>query len=457
MILKYLNITLLLVGTLLFSACSYSKIDLEKVKNPDLPNKYNSIDENLSINENWLMEFNDDKLLKYVDKALNNNLELKQAALDIKIKQSELNSTNSLFLPSADLSINETRSGDFESSEISNSSSLSVGLKYELDLWGKLSDEQKRANKNLFGIKASYEEAKQKLVSDVVNNYYDIVEANKLIEIYKLNLQNAKNSLEIINKRYKQGLSTALDVYNAKNSMNSQELKLNQSRANKKLAIYKLEHLLGEYPKALLSVNTKIPLLTSKINIGVPSELIFRKASLNTSWNSLLAKDYSLAIAHKNRFPSLNLSANISENLSSSSPTSWSLIGGITAPIFNAGLLKAKEDVAFYELKKAELSYLNDIYTAFVEIESLVVNEDSLKNEYILNLNNNKNTKISLELAMSQYLKGLSEYINVISSQDSFFNSKANLVQTKIKIIKNKISLHKALGGDFLEKKEENR
>ena len=446
---RYILKTFLLLFALVFSGCSYSKLD-QNLKKLDLPETYNKTNSNLQIKEKWLNEFDDKRLVELVNSALNKNYNLKKMAFNIKIKEKELVSTNSVFFPSIDLSFNHSQNGNFESSNVDNSESLNLNVKYEVDIWNKLSDQEKRANIYLLESKALYKEAEQKLVADVANTYFDIVEAQKLSAVYEKNLKNANDFLSIIESRYKQGLSSALDVFSAKSSMYSQKTKLTQIHTVKKQAIYKLEQLLGEYPKGLLKIKKDIPTLGTTVNLGMPEELIFRKPSITASWNALLAKDFSLAIAHKNRFPSLSLSASLKDSLQSAVPITWSLIGGLSASVFDAGRLKSQEEIALYDLKKAELDYLDKVYNSFVEIESLNIQEKNLKEEYKISLENDENAKKSLDLSFSQYLKGIVEYTTVLNSQKSYYNSQADLITIKIKILKNAIEIHKTLGGDFL-------
>ncbi|TMS88951.1 RND transporter, partial [Pseudoalteromonas sp. S201] len=82
-----------------------------------------------------------------------------------------------------------------------------------------------------------------------------------------------------------------------------------------------------------IAASTDLPVIETEIPVGIPSELITRKPALLDSWYELLATDASLAYAHKQRFPSLNLAASLSDStdrvsdLFSPSSLAWSLLG----------------------------------------------------------------------------------------------------------------------------------
>ena len=261
-------------------------------------------------------------------------------------------------------------------------------LTYELDLWGKLSDAQRQANLELMAQKATFEQAKQQLVADVITAWFSVIEANKLLDLYQQRSQNTQQNLLIIESGYQQGLNSALDVYLTRNEVNSELSRTSEQQTKKVLAIRKLEQLLGQYPEGTLFVDAELPSLSSDIPIGLPSDLVSRKPQLLASWYQLLAKDSALAYAHKQRFPSVGLTAslfdsqtNVSDLLSTSS-LGWSLLGNLTMPIFNAGQLEANEEKTRLQLKQTEQDYLSTLYDAFADVENAVTNEKSLKERY---------------------------------------------------------------------------
>lgn len=446
---KYL---IIFISFFLFIGCSTSQSKIDIKKQVDTPKKYINGDNKLKIEDSWLLVFNNKKIEELVNKAINKNYNLKQLYYDIEIRKQELITTQSYLFPEISGALNHNKTGDFEGASSTNLSSLELTLSYEIDLWGKLSDANKKSNLQILESNSLYEEAKQELIADVTISYFDIVESNRLLESYRKNLDNIKSNYKIVESRYKQGLSTALDTYLAQNMINEQIKKISEQKTIKSNAIHKLEVLLGSYPYGVLDINDVLPLLDKEIALGLPSDLIFRKASLNASWNKLLAQNYQLAFTHKQRLPSLNLSATIGQTSESGAPVIWSLLGGLTAPLFNAGRLKANEEIELLELKKIELEYLDNVYSAYMDIENAIIQEKELKEQYQSILKSNSNTKASSKLAFSQYLKGLVDYTTVLDSQQSYYEAQASLIQIKKELLENRINLHLALGGDFLSK-----
>jgi outer membrane protein TolC len=255
-------------------------------------------------------------------------------------------------------------------------------------------------------------------------------------------------------------LNDALDVYLTRNELSNDKSRLIAEQNNQIERIRELEILLGEYPTGELSVTADLPLLQSEIPLGMPSELITRKPSLIASWYALLAKDADLAFAHKQRFPSLNLTGSIGPNnseiseLLSSGNIAWSLGGSLTAPLFNAGRLKANEEKALLELNKQELQYLDTLYNAFQDVENGISSERNLQQQYNSTMLAADNARLAQTLSFEQYLKGLVSYTTVLDAQKRSFDAQSSLISIKNLLIANRVQLHIALGGDFSVSKD---
>jgi len=443
-----------LTAFLLLACSSISELD-ENIKNIDLPKNWQEDQAALQVESNWLNQIENKQVQLLVKSALASNHQLKIQAFNVEIQKQQLIVSGSSLWPSLDLSLRSGRSKNNNANTISNSSSTDLNLNYELDLWGKLSDADKQANLTYMAEQASFEQSKQQLVVDVVTTWFAVIEAEKLLTLYESRVNNSQQNLEIIESGYNTGINEALDVYLTRNELNNELTRVSEQKSSKKRLIRKLERLVGDYPKGELLVNAQLPLLTSAIPLGLPSELISRKPHLMASWYKLLAKDAGLAYAHKQRFPSLSLTASLGdtgsdiEDLLSGSSLAWSLFGNISAPLFNAGRLKANEEKARLALKQDEQLYLDTLYNAFAEVENAITEEESLKYSYQSMLAAQENAKVAATLSFEQYQSGLVNYTTVLDAQTRSFDAQTTLITLKNRLIANRIQLHFALGGDF--------
>lgn len=424
-----------------------------------MPTQWQSLSENEPSTaappaDGWLSSLKSAQIHQLVQMALANNNALKQQALAVEIKQQQLVMAGANLWPSLDLSFSSSRSQN-AAGTISDNNSLELGLSYELDLWGKLSDADQEANLLLLAQKSSYQQAQQTLVADVVTSWFSVIEAKLLTQLYQQRADKTQQNLDIIESGYRQGLNGALDVYLARNEMNSELARTSAQHTLYLNAVRKLELLVGQYPSAAIEVIEDLPLLNTDIPTGLPSDLIARKPDILASWYQVLAQDANLAFTHKQRFPSIRLTAstgNSSEDLSdllSVDSLAWSLVGGVSAPLFNAGKLKASEQQARLLLRQKEQVYLDQLQQAFSAVESGISRESSLKKRYQLMLKAEENAKTAEQLSFAEYQNGLVEYTTVLEAQKRSYDAQSSLIEIKQELIANRIQLHIALGGDF--------
>ena len=449
--------SLVVVSALLLSACSNQLNPTERVQHiANAPEQWQQAKASaFKVEDNWLQQLENPQVFALVEQALASNQEILQSGYDVAIKQQQLIASGAALWPSLDLSARTNRSKNNRPVSYSNVSSANLTLNYEVDLWGKLSDAQRQANLEFLAQQANFQQAKQRLVGDVVSGWFNVITAQKLLALYQQREKNAEQNLAIIESGYRQGINDALDVYLTRNELSNERSRIAGQKATLSQAIRALERLTGDYPRGALSVEADLPLLNKSIPLGLPSELITRKPSLMASWYQLLSTDANLAYAHKQRFPSLNLSATLGDSadrvsdLFSPSNLAWSLVGSISSPLFDAGRLSADEEAARLAVLRQEQVYLASLYDAFNEVETAISQEQSLQIRYLATLKAQENAIAAEQLSFEQYQSGLVTYTTVLDAQDRSFDAQSSVIEIKNQLIINRINLHIALGGDF--------
>lgn len=451
---RFRHLLPLFLSLFLWACSSTSAVD-EKLKDLPLPQNWQDSKQALAVEHNWLAQLDNPQVHQLVQKALAANHQFAIQAYSLEIAEQQLIVSGSQLWPELDLAFRSGRNKDNQTDSYANSNSVNLNLSYEVDIWGKLSDADRMANYNYLAQKATFEQYKQQLVVNVLTTWFQVIEAEKLLTLYRSRVENSQQNLAIIEAGYNSGLTAALDVYLTRNDLNTELTRVSEQATEKASLIRQLERLIGEYPKGELLVNANLPLLTNDIPVGLPSELISRKPELKASWYQLLSQDAGLAYAHKQRFPSIVLSGSVGDanadigDLLSGSSLAWSLLGSVSAPIFNAGRLKANEEKARIELKQGEQLYLDTLYGAFSNVENAITTEKNLKNSYYTMLAAQENAKIASTLSFEQYQSGLVSYTTVLDAQTRSFEAQTTLIKIKNKLITNRINLHLSLGGDF--------
>lgn len=417
----------------------------------EIPDTWAQKAEAESIKESWLSEFKDAKLNDLVAEALASNIELAGDAAALDEARSSVTIAGADRWPSLNLALR----GESASNQDSDTLTSSLTADWELDVWGKLSDTQRRSVETYLAAQAEYENARRQLAADVASGWFQLINDQNLYVLIDQRLQALQADLTIIESSYSQGIADALDVYLAQTSLLQEQASAEAQRQTVIESSARLQRLLGRYPSGDWQTSESLPMITANIPTGLPSELVTRRLDLQQSWHRLLSADAGLAIAHKNRFPRLSLTGRVSDtddnlgDVFDADNLVESLVGNIALPLFQGGSLKAAEDVAAAQLKQVEQTYLGAVQDAFSEVETAISRQVQLEKRFDAVEGAQRNAQAGYELSFDQYRRGLVDYATVLQAQLRAFNTETSLLGLRNQLLQNRIALYQALGGGF--------
>ena len=443
---------LLFVACAALMACNSNVIKPINVESTP-PDNWQSDNAAISVADGWLNQLGDAELTSLVRKGLEKNRALAQVRFQVAQAEQQLIISGADELPALDLNSSAGRSRSNGNTD--NSFNLNGQLSWELDIWGKLDDQTRQAHLNLAAQRASLADAEQQLAQDMATGWYRLQEAQLLLALFQQRRSNLQQNLELIESRYQQGLNTALDVYLARNDLGAEEARISAQRQTELEARRTLEQLLADYPAGQLTAVGSLSMLESAIPAGLPSELIKRRPDLQARWLELLAADAAVAVAQKERFPSLTLTSSLGSgssdpgDLLQSGSLAWSLAAALGQNLFDGGRREATQALRFAERQEREQRYLDAVYQAFQQVENRLSNHQALQQQYLAYLEARSNADAAQALAFEQYQKGLTNYTTVLESQRRAFDARTNVIQLRSRLLINRVDLYRALGGHF--------
>lgn len=439
--------------------CTVSGISIVP-ENIPVPQEWNQGGDAGVVNVAWVASFASPTLESFVAEAIADNRVLKQERMRLLGAEQAVTVVRSSRLPvfniGLDASKREVEDSDSNSDQ-TESYSASVDGRFDVDLWGSLSKTQQAAELDFAAQAARVKSTEHSVARVVAGQYFDVVEAAKLLEVANRRFDNTLESHEIVASGYRQGLNDALDLYLARNQVERERANLAQQEQNLREAMAALQLSVARYPDGNVDFVDELPVISDPIAVGLPSELLFRRPDLQEAWLNLLAADAELAAAHKSRFPRLTLIGNAGNsstalsNLVGDGLSSWSLALRLTQPLFDAGRLAALEKQALVRVQIAEEVWLDLVYRAFAEVENSISQLSSLETRYNAFLEAQENSRAALDLALNQYQRGLVSYTTVLESQRQAFDAESTVVQLKNQRLQNRLALYLALGGEFRE------
>ncbi|NVK23312.1 MAG: efflux transporter outer membrane subunit [Gammaproteobacteria bacterium] len=408
-----------------------------------------------AISNAWLKQAIDEDLQTFIKKALEHNYALQQSKLNLLQTKQRIIANGASFWPSVDLSFSTGTRKNSITEAHTDSSDIGLSARYELDVWGKLSDYEQQLNLEYAAQLATVRQQTNELVKNVALAWYQVVESRQQLLLSEKRLRNVEQNLAVIESGYESGINTALDVYLSRNQFATEQAKVTSQQTRLASSLRQLEFLLGDYPAGLVEVATnELPNFTLDMPLGIPSDVVKNNPRVQSQWMALMAQDAALAYSHKQRFPSVSFTASTgyaSQELSDllSNSLGWSLIGSISAPIFNAGRLSANEELARLRVKSTEQAYLETLHTVFSEIENGITRTKNLRLSMAANEQASESAALAEQISFEQYLKGLVSYTTVLDAQSRAFNAQSNLINLKYQTLASQLELYVNLGGDF--------
>ena len=423
----------------------------------DLPGQWTEKNKNSDDINGWLNDFNDKLLSSLVDEAIKNNYDFQVSAGRLEEAYALARIAGSDRLPVLNLtgSAARSRSSTGISRQHSNSYDLFLRFSWELDIWGKLKDKKLAAEADAQSEYYTFSAARLSLASSTSRFWFNAIEANLQLILAQETENSFLKTYEIIDERFKRGISEALDVRLAKIDLANSRQNTQQRKADLDAAVRALEVLLGRYPAGELKISKKLPAVKEEIPLGLPAEMLNRRPDILAALQNLEAANYRVSENKKELLPGISLTANAGnsaekvEDIFNAEKILWSIAGNLTQPLFQGGRIRASIEQAKAREKIELATLMQLVYNACLEVETAVNAEKFLsEKEKQIGIAEDESQK-AFELALDQYSKGLTDIITLLATQRSEFNSRRDLLAVQLQRLLNRLNLYLALGGDF--------
>lgn len=409
---------------------------------------------------NWVSSFGSPDLLKLVVEAEEKNFGLEAAYQGTRAAASALRISKSLRIPSLSASLRSSTGESMASfspplSVESDSHSLGLSARWEIDLWNRLGLEASSAEAQYQASQYDLQAFRLSLASQIARSWFASIEAKQQYELAAASAKSFDSNLETLEKRYSRGLSDAFDLRliraQAATARATAHSRLQQMDASVRL----LETLIGRYPSAKLEVQTELPPLSPTPSAGIPAELLARRPDVLAQQNRLAAALALESSIKKNWLPSFSLTAsdgtlsNSFSDLLDKDFNVWSIVGDASMALFQGGRLEAQRE----QLNANQLSQLANynelVLQAFREVETALRSETdlaSLEEQSEISAHENQQAE---QQAWQLYERGLVDITAVLDAERRSFNARSQLISVQTQRLQNRINLHVALGGDL--------
>ncbi|MBN1957331.1 MAG: efflux transporter outer membrane subunit [Desulfuromonadales bacterium] len=411
----------------------------------------------LTVQDRWWQDFNDERLNRLQERLFSNNLSLQQAIHRLEQLETLQRISRAQRLPqvSGNASVGRSQSLNATGGSIATTQNLSLAAGYEVDLWSKLKAEEQAAE---FRSKAGQAEVEALLLSlsaQLSEQYFLAVEQRAQLDLLERQTINSRELLQLITARYRAGLATISELYQARQNLATMAAQEPTYRAALIQAENSIALLLGELPRSLSVELRQLPQISPVIDPGLPASLLTRRPDIAAALLELQASDRDLAAALAERLPSLNLSAGIGRSVTRLAHgdyggTLWNLTLGLLQPLYDGGRLKALSDQQMAARAEQLALSREKLLSAVEEVESALTAELQAAEAAALLEQRRQINQAGLDVLRHNYLAGLTDSSDLLNRQIDHLEILSQQVSNRRQWLSHRITLVRALGGTWM-------
>ncbi len=412
----------------------------------------------------WQEFFTDKQMQKLIGLALENNRDLRIAALNVERSQALYRIQRADLFPTvnaAGSAVDARTPGVLSTTGnpiTTHQYSVSLGFSaYELDLFGRVRSLKDQALEQFFASEEARRSIQISLVAEVAVNYLTLAADKELLKIAEDTFASQQTSYNLIKRRFEAGASSELDLRQAQTSVDSAKVDIARFTSQVAQDENALSLVIGSpVPADLLPSGLSSITATKELSAGLTSDVLQRRPDIIQAEHLLKAANANIGAARAAFFPQISLTTSIglsSDQLSGlfkGGTGTWMFAPQITLPIFDAGRNRANLKVAEVDREIFLAQYEKAIQSAFREVADALAQRGTLDDQLAAQLSLTDATATSYRLSQARYEKGISSYLNVLDSQRSLYSAQQGLIAVRLSRLTNLVTLYKVLGGGAL-------
>lgn len=457
---------LMVVAVTLLSACVTKKYERPKTLSTDnLYRDQNSNDSTTIATMPWQTVFKDQKLNALIQKGLDQNLNLKNAIENIVQSRATLRQTKLAYYPTLDFDANATRNKQSKAAlnfppgininTLTTTYKMGFNTSWEADIWGKLSSSKRAALATYLSTDAAKQAVQTQLISDIANNYFLLLSYDKQLEITQATLESRIKNVEVIKALKEGAIVTGASVVQSEANQHAAEVLIPDLKRSIRETENAINILLGQASGPIERGVLGEQVIPEKIAIGLPAQLLENRPDVRQAEFNFRTAFETTNLARTYFYPSLTLTA--SGGLSTlqlknffDQSIFYSIIGGLTQPIFNQGLnrerltnAQSRQVQAFNNFQQSLLVAGQEVSNALYAYEMAVAKEDSREKQIEALTKAVDFTQQLLEYSSA------TNYTDVLTSEQNLLAAQLSGVNDNLQKLQAVVDLYRALGGGW--------
>lgn len=411
----------------------------------------------------WWRTLDDAVLSQLMERAAHGNLDLKEALGRVREARARRGIAGSDLFPTLDARVSGTASRSREHGGDTTKTHRFAGgfdAGWELDLFGGFQRAVEAAEADLSATRDDLRDVLVSLLAEVALSYVEVRTYQARLTTAEANLRAQEETYEIAQWRFQAGLTTQLDVEQARYNLESTRSRIPTLRSSLDASKNRIAVLLGEGPGSVhqvLEPKGPIPVTPLEVAVGLPADALRRRPDVRRAERLLAAQTARVGVATAELYPKFSLTGSIGletlsmDRLFHAGTRTYSMgIGpGISWPIFRAGSIRKNIEVQNALQEQALIRYESTLLRALEEVENALTAYAEEQQRRLSLIEAAQAAQQAVELARDKYSAGLIDFSDVLDSERSLLSFEDQRAQSDGTVTGNLIRLYKALGGGW--------
>jgi NodT family efflux transporter outer membrane factor (OMF) lipoprotein len=330
-------------------------------------------------------------------------------------------------------------------------------LSWELDFWGRFRRAIESQEDTLEASVDDYDGAIVTLLGDVATNYSQLRTFEQRITYATENVKVQQDTLQIVEARFKASTISALDVDQARSTLNATQATLSELEIGLRQAQNRLCTLLGIPPEDLMARigHRPIPTAPPDVVLGVPADLLRRRPDVRAAERRVAAQSEQIGIAESDLYPHFTINGTLGASAEKFSQLfTPGAFNSQISPSFRWDILnycRIANNIRVQDARFQELiaTYRNTVLNANEEAENGIVTFLRNQERTRYQQQSVNDAVAAVNVALLQYKAGTTDFTTVTQVEQFQVLQQDTLAQAQGEIVNGLIQIYRALGGGW--------
>lgn len=416
------------------------------------------------LDSNWWSAFDDPQLDTLIRTALEENKDLKIAALRIDQYNAQLQIAQSAGGPQASVYGQRTRDAVSQNRfiplvngayPVGNTYEIGATATWEIDFWGRVRRANESAVADLFATEEDRRAQVLSVVSNVATSYVNLLSLDRELELLRRGAASRNESVLLLGKKLEGGGVGEQPYLKAKAEYEEALAELTVKEAEIAVLEHALSVLVGRPPGRIQRGRKLAELKLPAIPAGLPADLLVQRPDLRKAEQELVSANARIGVAKAQYFPTIGLTAQYGfasaelNQLTQSSSNVSSFGVNLLGPIFTAGRTAGQVREAEAVQQQKATAFLQSLQTALREVEDALVLHRQTWQRSAIRARQLEALRAHGTSALKRYEGGRSSYLEVLDAERDTFFGEIQQNQARRDQYLALISVYKAMGGGW--------